>query len=711
MITGESYEVNVNKKLINATFHTASVPSAHTPNFTIDEGVQFMPLNELPTITVPPEGFVVIGGGKTGIDACLWLIEQRVPYDKITWIVSRDGWMVDRGTTQPTNAFFEKTIGNQANQFEAVAQSTSIEDLYQRLEAKGVLVRIDHTVKPKMFHGATISQMELAEMRKIKNVIRKGKVKHIVQDQIVLEHGTIPTSPRVVHVDCSATPITSKEIKPVFNGDVITPQMVRSYQPVFSAALIAYVEAHYDTDKEKNALCQVVPLPDYDTDWMVLLAAQMRNQFTWSQDRNLKRWIRDNRLDGFAKMIQNVDRDNQEHMDILQRMKENALPAVMKLQQYITELEAQNNTDMKHPQFQVNKSMFFNGRLAEMPADALAIADGEILVKINRFAYTSNNITYAVAADMVGYWKFFPALGDQAEGQGVIPVWGFADVVESKTDGIPVGDRLFGYFPPASHLKMMPTRINQGRLIDGMEHRAKLPVVYNSYVRVHNEQGYTTDNDNERMLFFPLHMTSYCIWDSLQDKDWYGAEQIIILSASSKTSTGLGYALQADANSPSIIGVTSERNLATVKDFKIYDQCVTYDTIDQIDTGIPTVIVDMSGNADILVTLHKALGDHMMWCVNVGLTHWNKAAPKPKDGMITERSGFFFAPGHIERRTKEWGPEGFADKTATFMRETAAKCQSWMTYKTVDGLSELAKIHQTVCEGKIPANEGLIVEV
>ena len=711
MITGESYEVVVKSKLINATFHTATVPSAHTPNFTVDDRVNFMPLNDLPSITVPPEGFVVIGGGKTGIDACLWLIEQHVPYDKITWIVSRDGWMIDRSTTQPTNAFFEQTIGNQANQFEAVAESTSMEDMYERLEAKGVLVRIDQTVKPRMFHGATISQMELAEMRKIKNVIRKGKVKHIAPDQIVLEQSTITTSPQVVHVDCSATPITNKEIKPVFNGDVITPQMVRSYQPVFSAAMIAYVEAHYDTDQEKNELCQVVPLPDYDTDWMVLMAAQMRNQFTWSQDKELRRWIGNNRLDGFAKMIQNVDRTNKKHLAILQRLKDNALPAVMKLQQYITELEATNKRDMNHPQFQVDKSMFFNGRLADMPADALAIADGEVLVKVDRFAYTSNNITYAVAADMVGYWKFFPAMGEDSDGQGVIPVWGFADVVESKADGVPVGDRLFGYFPPASHLKMMPTRISTGRFVDGMEHRASLPVVYNSYTRVHNEAGYSTDHDNARMLFFPLHMTSFCIWDSLQDKEWYGAEQIIILSASSKTSTGLGYALQADDNAPHIIGVTSQRNLSAVEGFKIYDQCLSYDAIDQIDMNTPTVIVDMSGNADVLVKLHTQLGDQMKWCINVGLTHWDKASSQAKEGIITERSGFFFAPGHIQRRTKEWGQAGFSERTASFMRDTAIKAKSWITYRSVDGLSELAKIHPTVCKGEIPANEGLIVEL
>ena len=339
LLTGDTYEVKVNKKLVDATYHTATVPASHTPNFSIADGVNFIPPNDLPKISTPPDGFVVIGGGKTGIDTCIWLLQNKVPPENITWIVSRDGWLIDRATTQPTDAFFESSIGNQANQFEAVAQSTSIQDMFDRLEDKGVLVRIDTSVTPQMFHGATISQMELAEMRKIKNVIRKGKVQHLERDQIKLEHGTLSTNPKVMHVDCSATPITNTEVKPIFAGDLITPQMVRPFQPVFSAAVIAHVETHYDSDEEKNKLTQVVPPPNLDTDWMVLLAAQMVNQFTWSQDRELRRWVRNNRLDGFGKVVRNADSNNPKHVEILNRLKSNAMPAVIKLQQYISQLE------------------------------------------------------------------------------------------------------------------------------------------------------------------------------------------------------------------------------------------------------------------------------------------------------------------------------------------------------------------------------------
>ena len=712
MLTGEEYEVKVNNKLVDATYLKTSVPATHTPNFTVAKGVNFIPINDLTKISIPSKGFVVIGGGKTGVDACLWLLENKVNPDLITWIVSRDAWMIDRETAQPTATFFEKSIGNQANQFEAVAEATSIADMFDKLEEKGVLVRIDKAVRPKMFHGATISQLELEELRKIKHIIRKGRVQSIERDQIILKGGTIPTSSETIHVDCSASaiPVTLKS-KPIFSDNLITPQTIRSYQPVFSAAVIAYVEANYETEKEKNKLCGIVPLPNHDIDWLKMTAAMMRNQFNWSQDKPLRRWMRENRLDGFGKMIKDVDKANEKHMAILKRLKDNMLPAMMNLQKFISESELLEQTAIEYPQFQVNKSMFFNGRLVEVPKTERIINDGEVLVKVNKFAYTANNITYAVVGDLIGYWQFFPAMGENSDDYGVIPVWGFAEVVASKVEGIPIGDRLFGYFPPASHLKMVPTRVREHSFIDGAEHRSKLPSAYNRYRRVSAEKDYDPAMDNATMMLFPLHLTSFCIWDVLQDKDWYAAKQIIILGASSKTSTGLAYALKADTSAPRMIGVTSSRNLEMVCGLNLYDQSITYDSLDLIDSTIPSVIVDMSGNSNVLLALHTVLADNMKWCINVGITHWDQATKRPKDGIITQRSEFFFAPSHIQRRIKEWGPNGFNQRTSTFMMETAIKTQEWLTFKKISGLLEMAKIHQAVAQGKIPANEGLIIEL
>lgn len=338
--SGDTYEVKVARKTVDATYFKTSVPSTHTPSYTIAEGVKRHPLNALPDITDIPSAYVVVGGGKTGIDACLWLLENGVDPDMIKWIMPRDGWLVPRENTQSSAEFFEATFGAQANQMEAIAGASSINNMFERLEEKGVLVRLDPAVWPKMYHGATISKPELDQIRRIKNVIRMGRVKHIEQDEIILEQGTLPTDKDVFYIDCSARAVPVTETYPVFDGDLITIQTVRTIQPVFSAAMIAHVEATYETEWEKNDLCTVVPLPNHATDWIIVTAGLMMNQMRWSQDKALRAWIASNRLDGFTHLARDVDQGNEAHMAVLLRMRDSTGPAMMKLQQFIGELTA-----------------------------------------------------------------------------------------------------------------------------------------------------------------------------------------------------------------------------------------------------------------------------------------------------------------------------------------------------------------------------------
>lgn len=709
LTAGEKFEVKVNKKLVDCSYLKTSVPSRHVPSFKIADEVRFMPLNDLPKIENKPDGYVIIGGGKTGIDACLWLLENRVNPDEITWIVSRDAWLINRETTQATMVFFDKVFGGVANQFEAAAKAKSIPDLFERLERDEVLLRLDSNVTPQMFHGATVSKLELEQLRRIKNVVRHGRVKSIETDQIVFENTSIPTSANMVHVDCSASAITNLETTEVFKDGLITPQTVRSYQPVFSAALIAFVEANFDDDHTKNKICNVVPLPNADTSWLTMTIAQMTNQFAWSKHKKLRKWLSENRLNGFGSIVASIDKTDEKKMAIMNKLRSYTMPAMINLQQLITELNEPQQAQIKNPQFQVDQRVFFKNCLQEIPESEMEIADGEILVQVEQFAYTSNNITYAVAGDQIGYWQFFPAVGKQTDSWGVIPVWGIGKVVESNVEEIPIGDKLFGYFPPAKFLKMKPGKIAPERFMESSEHRLKLPSGYNLYRRLNNERSYNEAFDNELMMLFPLHLTSFCIWDAMKEKDWHGAQQVVILSASSKTSTGLGYALKDDETAPSVIGFTSPVNLETVENLELYDQCFSYDDVLKLDATIPTLIVDMSGNAKVLAALHKHLGDNMRFTSNVGITHWENARPQP--GIITERSQFFFAPGHIQKRMKEWGPKEFNAKTTGFMIQTAMKTKSWLKYREVNGLQELAAIHPSVCMGKIPSNEGLIVKV
>lgn len=339
--------------------------------------------------------------------------------------------------------------------------------------------------------------------------------------------------------------------------------------------------------------------------------------------------------------------------------------------------------------------------------DDAPLADNEILAKIDRFAFTANNITYGVVGDQVGYWQFFPPAGEDADGWGLIPVWGFADVVRSNVAEVPVGERLFGYFPPATHLTLTPTRISKERFFDGAAHRAKLPSGYNNYYRVGAEPGYDRATDAERMLFFPLHVTAFCLWDALKSGEWYGAKQVIIVSASSKTSIGLAYGLDVDAEAPPAIAVTSERNRGFVDKLGLYATTVTYDSVAEIDASVPSVIVDMSGNVATLNQLDEHLGDNMAHCVRVGVTHHDAAS----GNLNLERSSWFFAPSHIEQRMKELGPGGFQKQSAAFIQNTSTRSREWLKVTSIDGLAGLQAVFDDVANGRISPDEGLIVEL
>lgn len=356
-------------------------------------------------------------------------------------------------------------------------------------------------------------------------------------------------------------------------------------------------------------------------------------------------------------------------------------------------------------EFQTNKQDLSVSRIVDAPE--FTIGDGEARLKIDRFAFTANNITYAVLGDKLKYWHFFQPHGENPEQWGIIPVWGFADVTESKCDALPVGDRLFGYFLPSKELKVTPSNVSDSRFIDASTHRAHLPPAYNMYRRVLSEPGYSKQLDDERMLLFVLHLTSFCIQDMLRENDWFGAKQIVIISASSKTSTGLAYGLEADSEAPTVVGLTSNRNLDLVKSIDAYQQAYTYEALTSIDASLPTVVVDMSANTDVLSRLHTHLGDNMKFCSNVGLTHWEE--PQQISGINQERSQMFFAPGHIQQRIKEWGAEEFDRRSIAYVMHTSAKSREWLNVKPLDGVTGLASVYSDIANGKVPADQGLVV--
>ena len=340
--------------------------------------------------------------------------------------------------------------------------------------------------------------------------------------------------------------------------------------------------------------------------------------------------------------------------------------------------------------------------------------EGEIIVEIESFAFTSNNVTYGVAGEMMGYWKFFPSTKDPENIWGCIPMWGFAKIKHSNNEELKTGERLFGYFPASNILVMKPIKVSQKTFIDGQDHRKDLPPVYNNYIRLNNEDSYNKDNDNLRALLFPLHITSFCLCDYLQYEDYLGAEQIIIVSASSKTAIGLAQGLHREKGGPEIVGLTSKRNLDFVKDLNSYDHVITYDELDNINIDSAAVMVDMAGNREILGKLHSSLGNKMIKCITVGMTHWdNETTADDTMGQLMnrERTEFFFAPDHIQKRISDWGTEGYNQKTSSFMDTRAEQSKSWMNIKEVSGLDNFLSTYDNVIQGDINPNEGIIVNI
>ena len=276
--------------------------------------------------------------------------------------------------------------------------------------------------------------------------------------------------------------------------------------------------------------------------------------------------------------------------------------------------------------------------------------------------------------------------------------------MESKAEGLSPGERLYGYFPMGAHLVMTPAKVSAERLIDGAAHRAELPPVYNSYSRA----GAPTPLDDARALLFPLYATSFCLYDFLADNDWFGAEQAVLVSASSKTAIGLAIALHDDDAAPASVALTSARNLQFVKDLGLYDAAFPYEEISAIDASKPSVVVDFSGNGETLSELHRHLGDNMRFCSNVGVTHYDKNAMGPH--FIHERSQMFFAPGHIKKRAGEWGPGIFEQKAFSFWKDAAEKRSGWLKIEHAKGMKACEEIFRELREGGTAPDRGLIVE-
>jgi len=303
-LTGVETSVSVRRNVVDATYMASRVPATEPPPFEVAEGATCVPVGALTRVTEPAAGYVIIGGGKTAMDAGCWLLDQGTPPDAITWIRPRESWILNRAFFQPGEGVVP-TFEGVVLELEAVAECDSIEEVYERLEERQVVFRIDRSVQPSMLKGATASLGELEQLRRIDNVVRLGHVERIGRDEITLEQGSIPTSADHLHIHCASAGLSDNPPKVIFADDVITLQAITRISLPLSTALIGFVEASRRTTAEKNRLCVPNPWPHTPFDWARHLLTGMRTEAEWQRAPDVLAWVEASRLN----LVKGLDRD------------------------------------------------------------------------------------------------------------------------------------------------------------------------------------------------------------------------------------------------------------------------------------------------------------------------------------------------------------------------------------------------------------------
>ena len=304
-------------------------------------------------------------------------------------------------------------------------------------------------------------------------------------------------------------------------------------------------------------------------------------------------------------------------------------------------------------QFVVSKGNLQHSKFIEMPLRSRdELPDDALLVRVERFAFTANNITYAMLGDSLKYWQLFPA----PDGFGNIPVWGFGEVVASRHPQIEDGELLFGYFPMASHLVIEAADVGKRGLRDAAAHRQGVAPIYNAYARVGGDAAFAGRPGDYQALLRPLFMLSFLVDDYLAEQAFFGATQVILSSASSKSAFGLAHLLHSERAPVRVIGLTSAGNADYVASLGCYHEVVTYDRVDNMPGEPSTVFVDFAGSTDLRRRVHGQFGDRLVHSARIGLTHQDPA--EEENDLPGAAPTWFFAPDRIRHRAKEWGPGG-----------------------------------------------------
>lgn len=323
------------------------------------------------------------------------------------------------------------------------------------------------------------------------------------------------------------------------------------------------------------------------------------------------------------------------------------------------------------------------------------IGEGEALLRVDRVGLTANNVTYAVFGEAMHYWDFFPA----SEGQGRVPLWGFATVVSSNSDHATVGQQVYGYLPSSSHLVVTPAP--GPAFVDAAPHRAQLPAVYNSYLPAVLASEHEGDL---QLLYRPLFGTAFLLADFVASSDLFGAEQVVLSSASSKTAYCTAFLLHGTGR---VIGLTSPGNVAFTRALGCYDEVVQYAGIADLPV-VPTTYVDLAGSAELRSAIHHRFGDDLRHDAVVGATHY-AAPPAGADRLPGPRPTFFFAPDRIVQRTKDWGRAGFRERYDQAWERFVPVVEGWVDVIAGSGAEDLQALWPKVLAGDVAPREGHVI--
>lgn len=344
VLSGEETDVKVKRKLVDTTYFATSVPTTHKRKFEVSEGVRVEVPGKLPERwrdpASVPEHFVILGAGKTAMDAGVWLLEAGIAPDRITWVKPRESWLINRTITQPGEQFFESTLGGQIKLMKAAATAEDVPALFHQLERDGAMLRIDTDVEPEMFHYATISEGEVERLRMIENVVRKGRVQQIEPGRMVLARGEETVPENTLFIDCTASAVSPKPVHPQWEEGKITLQLLHVPLVTLNAAVSAFIEANFETDEEKNALCKPVSFVDDIDGYAGTLLGTGMNRFLWASNPKVSAFLSQSRLDPGAPTVRWLKENAPQRLAVAAEMPAVTMAAVPNLQKLVAQAEA-----------------------------------------------------------------------------------------------------------------------------------------------------------------------------------------------------------------------------------------------------------------------------------------------------------------------------------------------------------------------------------